>query len=85
MYKLRQRKAAATFRQLFYEETTGTNDLFNIYLLTCSKMLQSNHRKCAGHSQPRSQALSPSPWKESLGTRHAIHRKEKDGDWYIYL
>ena len=37
MYKLRQRKAAATFRVLFYEETTGTNESFNLCSLTCSK------------------------------------------------
>ena len=64
MYKLRQRKAAATLRALFYEETTGTNDLFNICLITRSKTTG----KCALHGQPRSQAPSHLPRRESPGT-----------------
>ena len=43
MYNLRQRKAAATFRVLFYEGTTGTNESFNLCSLTCSKTRRNVH------------------------------------------
>ena len=64
MYKLRQRKAAATFRVLFYEETTGTNESFNI----CSLALK-REAICTAQSSLFQGSLSFASARESLATR----------------
>lgn len=89
MYKLRQRKATATFRVLLYEETTGKNDFSNICLITCSGILRTKRQAMLHHTVtifPRHAIRANSKLTTcNLRFRTSIKRRVLTGSFKILL